>query len=91
MTRPQFDESFSLFPLSEIIKNTDSNRKVYWKLLAVRGIQISNLFSITKLSPLKKILDLVHTSTLITILKRLLSTLLLLSVYYIPIVSLQKL
>jgi len=28
MTRPQFDESFSLFPLSEIIKNTDSNRKV---------------------------------------------------------------
>ncbi len=28
MTRPQFDESFSLFPLSEIIENTDSNRKV---------------------------------------------------------------
>ncbi|HIP12343.1 MAG TPA: acetyltransferase [Arcobacter sp.] len=28
MTRPQFDESFSLFPLSEIIQNTDSNRKV---------------------------------------------------------------
>ena len=28
MTRPQFDRSFSLFPLSEIIQNTDSNRKV---------------------------------------------------------------
>jgi hypothetical protein len=28
MTRPQFDESFSLFPLSEIIENTDSKRKV---------------------------------------------------------------
>ena len=28
MTRPQFDESFSSFPLSEIIQNTDSNRKV---------------------------------------------------------------
>ncbi len=28
MTRPQFDESFSLFPLSEIIQSTDSNRKV---------------------------------------------------------------
>jgi len=28
MTRPQFDEAFSLFPLSEIIQNTDSNRKV---------------------------------------------------------------
>ena len=28
MIRPQFDESLSLFPLSEIILNTDSNRKV---------------------------------------------------------------
>jgi hypothetical protein len=28
MTRPQFDESFSLFPLSEIIQNADSNRQV---------------------------------------------------------------
>lgn len=28
MDRAQFDETFSLFPLSEIIQNTDSNRKV---------------------------------------------------------------
>jgi len=28
MTRLQFDDVFSLFPLSEIIQNTDSNRKV---------------------------------------------------------------
>jgi hypothetical protein len=28
MTRPQFDELFSLFSLSEIIQNTDSNRRV---------------------------------------------------------------
>jgi hypothetical protein len=28
MNRSQFDETFSLFPLSEIVQNTDSNRKV---------------------------------------------------------------
>ncbi len=28
MTRLQFDEAFSLFPLSEIVQNTNSNRKV---------------------------------------------------------------
>ena len=28
MDRSQFDEAFSLFPLSEIIQSTDSNRKV---------------------------------------------------------------
>ena len=28
MTRPQFDELFSLFSLSEIIQNTDSGRRV---------------------------------------------------------------
>jgi len=28
MTRPQFDELFSLFPLLEVIQSTDSNRKV---------------------------------------------------------------
>ena len=45
MTRPQFDEAFSLFPLSEIIQNTDSNRKVK-KLLetfnCTRNIDLQN-------------------------------------------------
>jgi len=45
MTRPQYDESFSLFPLSEIIQSTDSNRKVK-KLLETfscsRNIDLQN-------------------------------------------------
>jgi len=36
MTRSQFDEAFSLFPLSEIIENTDSSRKIK-KLLETFG------------------------------------------------------
>ncbi|HES60076.1 MAG TPA: hypothetical protein ENO18_06570 [Caldithrix sp.] len=36
MTRSQFDEAFSLFPLSEIIENSDSNRKIK-KLLKTFG------------------------------------------------------